>query len=71
MWRILDYLLYIQYNDCLCVGLQHSILWGVYRGAVVTHSAPHSVEGGDSNPEPYVRKMKVSYQWSAVYSTEP
>ena len=43
----------------------------VYRGhggTLVTHSPPTSEVGG-SNPEPYVGKMVVSYQWSAVYST--
>ena len=39
-------------------------------GAMVIHSPPTS-EVGSSNPEPYVRKMLVSYRWSAVYSTEP
>ena len=38
--------------------------------AVVTHSPPTSEVGG-SNPEPYVAKMVVPYQCSAVYSTEP
>ena len=41
-----------------------------HGGAVVTHSPPTSEVGG-SNPELYVGKMVVSYQWSAVYSTEP
>ena len=39
-------------------------------GAVVTHSLPTSEVGG-SNPVPYVEKLAVAYQWSAVYSTEP
>ena len=42
--------------------------WG-HGGAVVTHSPPTSEVSG-SNPEPYVGKLVVSYQWSAVYSTE-
>ena len=43
---------------------------GGHGGAVVTHSPPTS-EVGDSNPEPYVAKLVVVYQWLAVYSTEP
>ena len=38
--------------------------------AVVTHSPPTSEVGG-SNPESYVGKLVVAYQWSAVYSREP
>ena len=62
-------------NDCK---LQSLILtsassFGFKRGhgdAVVTHSPP-TCEVCGSNPEHYVGKMVVSYQWSAVYSTEP
>ena len=39
-------------------------------GPVVTHSPPTSEVCG-SNPAPYVGKLVVAYQWSAVYSTEP
>ena len=41
-----------------------------HGGAVVTHSLPNSEDGG-SNPRPYVGRLGVAYQWSAVYSTEP
>ena len=41
-----------------------------HGGAVVTHLPHRSVVSG-SNPIPYVGKSVVSYQWSAVYSTEP
>ena len=37
---------------------------------MVTHWPPTSEMGG-SNPGPYVGKLVVAYQWSAVYSTEP
>ena len=37
---------------------------------VVTHSPPTSEDVG-SNPGPYMGKLVVAYQWSAVYSTEP
>ena len=41
-----------------------------HGGAVVTHLPPTS-EVGSSNPKPYVRKLVVAYQRSAVYGTEP
>ena len=39
-------------------------------GAVVTLWPPTSEVGG-SNPRPFVGKLVIAYQWSAVYSTEP
>ena len=49
--------------------------WGLkvnkmgHGDTMVTHSPPTSEVGG-SNPEPYMKKMVVSYQLLAVYSTE-
>ena len=40
---------------------------GGHSGAMVTHSTPNSKVSG-SNPGPYVAKLVVAYQWSAVYS---
>ena len=41
-----------------------------HAGTVVTHLPPTS-EVGTPNSEPYLGKMVVSYQWSALYKTEP
>ena len=45
----------------------------IYTGGatmvMVTHSPPTSEVNG-SNPGPYVGKLKVTYQWSEVCSTE-
>ena len=37
---------------------------------VVKHLASTSEVGG-SHPGPYVGKLVIAYEWSAVYSTEP
>ena len=42
----------------------------VHGGTVLTHSPPTSEVGG-SNPGPYVGKLVIAYQWSALYRTEP
>ena len=41
-----------------------------HNGAVVTHS-PLTSDFVGSNPGPYVGKLVIAYQWSAVCSTEP
>ena len=49
------------------------VLYTSYRShgdAVVTHSPPTS-EVRSSNPRPHVGKLVVTYQLSALYSTEP
>ena len=41
-----------------------------YTGAVAIHSHPTSQISGPI-PGPYVGKLGVAYQWSAVYRTKP
>ena len=54
--------------------VNHTDLFGGGGGGagatVVTHLSPTSGISG-SNAIPYMGKMRVAYQWSAVYSTEP
>ena len=57
------------YKD-LSLEVQLNFVERDHSGAVVTHSPPAS-EVSWSNPRPYVGKLVVSYQWSAVYSREP
>ena len=53
-----------QVTSVLMIGFRDHV------GAEATHWPPTSEVGG-SNPELYVGKVIVSYQWSPVYSTEP
>ena len=52
------------------VDLNYMVLMIGHGGTVVKHLPPTSEDGG-SNPGPYVGKLVVAYQWSAVYSTQP
>ena len=59
-------------NHPLPKGLGHKVIqvFGGHGGTVATHLHP-TCEVSGSNPGPYVGHSVVSYQWSAVYSTEP